>query len=283
MLLNGTGGAISDCDIYVRRAALPTHTRYDWRDISLGSNAHHEFDQPLPGDWYIGVFGFTRCDFVLKATLLGQCIAGCNGQGDCINGACFCHSGFSGESCQNQEETVEVNTDRQAAVAARQWATFRVRLPQPAPLMRVLVTELVSDRQHDVDVYVRYDKAPTMFEWDYANATLHDATVVAITDARAGLWYIGVYGFQCPTGELCRFSLRVETPTRAICPNQCSNRGTCTPDAVCRCGDGFNGNYCENKIDPLAITAGRTLDCLHFFCCSCAPPAQCVCPQLLLR
>jgi hypothetical protein len=260
--MNGTA-ANSDCDIYVRRAALPSHTRYDWRDISLGSDSHHEFDQPQSGDWYIGIFGFTRCSYVVKATLIGQCIAGCNGHGDCINGACFCHTGYSGESCQNQEQTVEINTDVQGSVSAREWATYRVRLQQAAPLMRVMVNELVSGRQHDVDVYVRYDKAPTMFEWDYANATLQDATIVSITDARAGLWYIGVYGFQCPTGEQCRFSLRVETPNRAICPNLCTQRGNCVAGSTCQCNDGFTGTYCGDKIDPVPIATGSTPLSIH--------------------
>jgi len=256
--LNGTGGATSDCDLYVRRGGLPTHTRYDWRDISLGSESFHEFDQPQAGDWFIGVFGFTRCQFTLKASLIGQCVAGCNGHGDCINGACFCYAGFSGDACQNQEQTIEVNTDIQGTVSARQWSTYRFRLATPAPLVRVLVTETVTGRSHDVDVYVRYDKAPTMFEWDYANATLQDSTVISITDARAGYWYIGVYGFQCPQGQDCRFTMRVETPpTRSACPNECTNRGVCRPDGSCQCSAGFTGNYCGEKTDPLPISISQ--------------------------
>ena len=253
--MNGTTpDSTSDCDIYVKYNGLPMHTRYDWRDISLGTNARHEFSQPQAGDWYIGVFGFTSCRFQLKATLLGSCPAGCSGHGDCISGTCFCNVGWTGDACQNALTSLTVNgPETVGTVAARGWSFFNVRLLQPAPLLRVRVTEQSSDRMHDVDVYVRYDKVPSMFEWDYANATLADATLVSITDARAGYWYIGVYGFQCPTGTVCRFSVQVSTPSAAnTCPNQCSNHGTCNPvTSLCQCAQGYSGEYCGTRNDPL--------------------------------
>jgi len=92
----------SDCDVYARRGAYPTHLRWDWRDISLSSNVRHDFNGPEAGTWYFGVVGFLSCNYTLKVTVVGQCLQGCNENGECIEGACFCNPGFSGDACQHR-------------------------------------------------------------------------------------------------------------------------------------------------------------------------------------
>jgi hypothetical protein len=93
----------------------------------------------------------------------------------------------------------------------------------------------------DCDLYVRYNSAPTLFYWDYANVSSASETTVSFqtTTAQRGFWYAGVYGFA-----ECDYTLRVDSNTR--CPNSCSNRGQCN-NAVCACQSGFSGSGCETS------------------------------------
>ncbi|HMI92696.1 MAG TPA: PPC domain-containing protein, partial [Polyangiales bacterium] len=52
-------GTIGDADLYLRRGALPTLTQWDGRPYLNGSNEGVRMLNFPPGDWYIGVNGYT--------------------------------------------------------------------------------------------------------------------------------------------------------------------------------------------------------------------------------
>jgi hypothetical protein len=52
-------GSTGDADLYVRRGALPTPTSWDGRPYLYGSNEGVRMLGYPPGDWYIGINGYS--------------------------------------------------------------------------------------------------------------------------------------------------------------------------------------------------------------------------------
>lgn len=88
--LNQTSAA-GDCDLYVKGDSNPTRTSYDYRDISFRSNV--SLAVPSPGDrtWFIGVYGYAACQYVLSVVTSSSCPNGCSGHGQCQGSVCICN------------------------------------------------------------------------------------------------------------------------------------------------------------------------------------------------
>lgn len=234
-----------DCDIYAKKNEYPTHTRWDWRDITLGGYVRKEMERSEAATWYFGVFGFLKCNYIIKVTVLGQCLEGCNGNGHCINGACFCNPGWSGEACQFQDINLPLDTSVTGFVKKSEWKFYHIRLTELTPQLIISLDQINPGNQYDVDVYVRYEQTPTMFHWDYANGTTLSNTIVKISNAAAGYWYVGAYGFKCPANGRCDYTVRAQTITTG-CADKCSEHGTCV-GSRCICNAHYTGDYCETR------------------------------------
>lgn len=65
---NGTG----DCDLYVKRGAIPTSSSYDYRPYLSGNNETVTVSNPASGDWFIGLYGYSAYSGMsLSATYTG--------------------------------------------------------------------------------------------------------------------------------------------------------------------------------------------------------------------
>lgn len=74
-------GGTGDADLYVKRAAQPTLTSYDYRPYLTGNNETVTVANPVAGDWYIGIEGYAAASGVsLNATYSGS-----GGGGGCTN------------------------------------------------------------------------------------------------------------------------------------------------------------------------------------------------------
>ena len=68
-----TSGGTGDEDIYVKLAAQPTTTTYDYRSIVTGNAESVSVTNPAAGDWYVGVYGYAAYSGVsLTATYAGS-------------------------------------------------------------------------------------------------------------------------------------------------------------------------------------------------------------------
>jgi hypothetical protein len=240
----GTG----DCDLYLRYGTAPTSDDYDKRDISFAPNVTLNVDNARGGTWWAGVFGFTECAYQFQAVVTGACPQNCNGNGDCLNGACRCYSGYFGEACEHGEEDLELGQEKQGTLATGDWRYYQLNLAKKYNKLTVFMHQ--TSATGDCDLYVRRDGTPDFFHWDYLNSTLAADSTVAIADADRGYWYIGVYGFSA-----CSFTIKATT-SDAECPSRCSNHGNCVSGAnthACQCNAGYLGDYCETKTDPLVL------------------------------
>jgi len=89
--------------------------------------------------------------------------------------------------------------------------------------------------------YVKKNEFPSMFDFNFANATINPITELSLRDPGAGLWYIGVYGYRG-----CAFSIVVTVSEMQGCLSECSRHGTCIGN-VCSCNPGFSGDACESS------------------------------------
>lgn len=107
----------SSIGFYARRNALPTHTQYDFNEVLSGFNQrssraayqptiHRDVSKFMEaGFWFISLYnddGHNQ-EVTFFASIAGEmmrnCPNGCNGNGECVAGACKCVAGFGGESC----------------------------------------------------------------------------------------------------------------------------------------------------------------------------------------
>jgi len=66
-------GGTGDCDLYVKRGAVPTSSTYDYRPYLSGNNETVTVSNPTAGDWYIGLYAYsTYASVTLQATYTGS-------------------------------------------------------------------------------------------------------------------------------------------------------------------------------------------------------------------
>lgn len=88
MLEIGIAGGTGDCDLYVRKDALPTLALYDYRPFLLGNDESVIINDPAPGTWYIMLKG---CRAYADLTLLAVASRGL------VNGAAYAAVTIAGE------------------------------------------------------------------------------------------------------------------------------------------------------------------------------------------
>ncbi|MBV9497477.1 MAG: M4 family metallopeptidase [Acidobacteria bacterium] len=71
-LVIALSGGTGDADLYVKRGAIPTSSVYDYRPYLSGNNETVTVSNPVAGDWYISLSGYsTYSGATLKATYSG--------------------------------------------------------------------------------------------------------------------------------------------------------------------------------------------------------------------
>jgi len=250
------GDTEADCDIYIKHNELPSHSVYDYRDVSLNGHMEQNVSNAKSGRYYIGIFAFKECAYTIKATLGNACPSNCNNRGLCnAFGVCECSGYWTGPDCGQQIPQLQLNTPVSSSVGAREWKMYRVNLPYTYSALSFTLQQTgPTQNTADLDLYLRRGSPPTIINFDYANGSLSHTSVISVTDAAAGDWFIGVWGYACPTSS-CTFTLTASITDR--CPNRCSLRGFCRGTA-CSCSSGFSGDYCETQTAPMQLGRAYT-------------------------
>jgi hypothetical protein len=104
---------LHDCDVYVKYNSLPSLTNTDYVDAYIRENVFMEIPMARAGNWYIGVWGFKQCDYLMKVSSnTQQCVSQCSQHGQCVSPNCVCQYPFSGQYCENK--TIPLNLNEQA-------------------------------------------------------------------------------------------------------------------------------------------------------------------------
>jgi len=102
--------ALADCDLFAKAGQNPTRTSYDAAEVSVAQNFTMTIQDPGRLVWYIGVYGWTSCEYTIAVLETTSCPSNCNGHGSCgSNGQCLCDPNWSGDACDQQMNQLQNN------------------------------------------------------------------------------------------------------------------------------------------------------------------------------
>ncbi len=162
-------GGTGDCDLYVKRGALPTTTDYDYRPFLSGNDESVTVDNPTSGTWYIMLRSYSTYTGV---TLLAS------------------YTGGVGAILSNG---VPVTGLSGAQASAR---IFRIDVPADQTSLQIKIFGGTGD----CDLYVRLGAVPTTSEYDYRPFLAGNDETVTVNNPAAGSWYIMLWGSNAYTG-----------------------------------------------------------------------------------
>ncbi len=168
-------GGSGDCDLYVKRDALPTLASYDYRPYLVGNNEKVTVNNPAAGTWYLMLRGYSAYAGV---TLLAT------------------YSGGIGIALQNGVPVTNI--------AGAQFSEKLYRIDVPAGQTSLEIQ--TSGGTGDCDLYVMYGTPPTIIDYDYRSYTSSNNETVSVNAPTAGAWYIMLRGYSVYAGLTLRAS-----------------------------------------------------------------------------
>jgi len=234
-----------DSDLYLLQNDIPTRSHFAYRDISGSNNYRIIVENAGNAAWYIGVYGFLDTFFTITVNVTGQCpdLNNCNPpNGQCIGqDICQCNAGFSGSDCSVGLTRLNMGVGFTDYVGYQQWNYYQLSVGTTTDLL-VMVNQ--TSTTGDVDLYIKYNQIPTMWNYDFRDTSLLQNFAVTINEPTSGTWYLGAYGFQAT-------NYSIKAITFIQCPNQCSQHGSCI-GTDCSCNSGFSGSFCQNMDSAMA-------------------------------
>ncbi len=162
-------GGTGDCDLYVKKAALPTTSDYDYRPFRLGNDETVTVENPTAGKWYIMLRGYSGyAGVTLKAT----------------------YGGGVGTLLQNGVAVTNISGTQSSETL------FRIELP--AGLNNLAIS--ISGGTGDCDLYVKQGAAPTLTDYDYRPFLSGNNETVSVPSPTSGTWYVMLHGYSAYTG-----------------------------------------------------------------------------------
>jgi hypothetical protein len=168
-------GGSGDCDLYVKRNALPTVASYDYRPYLVGNNEKVSLDNPAAGTWYLMLRGYSAyAGVTLKAT----------------------YTGGIGIALQNGVPVPNLSGAKFSETL------YRIDVPAGQTSLEIQI----SGGSGDCDLYVMYGTPPTVIDYDYRPFTAGNDETVSINNPTAGPWYILLHGYNAYDGVTLRAS-----------------------------------------------------------------------------
>jgi len=108
-----------DCDLYAKAGSVPTRTSFDASDVGILNNFTLTIPDAGQQTWYIGLFGWSTCTYVITVTESTTCPNACSGNGVCgADGTCTCNAGWSGQACDQRMNQLQSNVMVTASIPA---------------------------------------------------------------------------------------------------------------------------------------------------------------------
>jgi hypothetical protein len=164
-IADGTG----DCDLYVKKDAMPTVSSYDYRPFLSRNNEKVSITDPAAGTWYIMLRGYNAYSGL---TLLAA------------------YSGNVGTLLVNGVPVTGLSG------AANSESLYRIEVPAGQLALEILITGGTGD----CDLYVKRGAPPTVTSYDYRPFVAGNEETVNIDNPAADTWYIMLRGYSDYTG-----------------------------------------------------------------------------------
>jgi hypothetical protein len=238
-----------DADIYIQYGTYPRLEVGGWlvRDVTNNQYVTITMNNVQAGTYYAGVQGYTDCRYNISVKEVGGCTDNCNGRGNCINGVCQCYNGWTGTTCDKMYQQLASGGNLLGQVSDHGWSYFYTDVTTAGQRVVWEMTQ-VSTSAGDCDMYLAYDRLPSLVNYDIANVSLSATSRITISTSKAGRYNLGIYGYTA-----CEFRVTASiTASEAECNSKCSNHGTCR-SGICACSTGYSGTDCGWRDAPLRL------------------------------
>ncbi len=158
-------GGTGDCDLYVKKDAVPTVSDYDHRPYLFGNDETVTVDNPAAGTWYIMLRAYNAFTGV---TLVAS------------------HGGGAGSELQNGVPVTNL------AGAASSEKMYRIEVPSGQQSLEIMMFGGTGD----ADLYIKFGAPPTVSDYDYRPFLAGNNETVTVTNPTAGTWYVMVRGYS---------------------------------------------------------------------------------------
>ena len=184
-----------DCDLYVNANEKPTRFNYQYANMSTRAEISVTIIDPQGSEWYVGIFGWSACEYSLTVTTTTSCP--CSEHGHCDEGntlECICDEGWGGDDCsipiQHIESTVPVTGK---SVRSGEWQYYHL-VVEESSAVSFTVTE--KSTQGATWLFVSHSEYPTLSVNDFqekGNGKVHQITYIT-QEAQSREVFIGVFG-----------------------------------------------------------------------------------------
>jgi len=166
-------GGTGDCDLYVKRGALPTTSDYDHRPFLVGNEEAVSINNPTAGTWYIMLRGYSAYAGV---TLLAS------------------YGGGVGTLLQNGVPVTGLSGTQGSE------KVYRIDVPAGQTSLEIMI----SGGTGDCDLYVKRGSRPTTSDYDYRPFLAGNDETVTVASPAGGTWYIVLRGYSSYAGVTLR-------------------------------------------------------------------------------
>jgi hypothetical protein len=187
-----------DCDLYVASNTKPTRFRYQFLDISTRKYSTVTIVNPQGTTWYIGVFGFQSCEYVLSVHESVKCTCSSSSTGHCESDSptCICNDGWAGTACDIAVvEVMSGVATKNNAIQLDQWLYYKMEVQHSSAFALTL-------NEHNTTgviwVFLSHNQFPTFSDYEYSDKNelshIHQISGYHKQGPQTGEIYIGVYG-----------------------------------------------------------------------------------------
>jgi len=159
--------------LYVRRGSNPTAMDFDYRDVS-SEISEVTIQNPGLSTWFVGVYGYKECTYLLSAELTKECPDNCTDEqhGICERGHCQCKEDWISRDCSVKSTLLTNGGIESGSVKSGGWKFYRF-----AAIPGSKITIVLSE-QNSVGVLRMYESlqgVPTLSGFDYSDTDTNSA------------------------------------------------------------------------------------------------------------
>jgi len=158
-------GGTGDCDLYVKKDALPTTSDYDFRPYLFGNDETVTVNNPAAGTWYIMLHAYNAYSGLSLVASYG---------------------GGSGSVLQNGVPVTNL------AGAQGSEKVYRIEVPTGQQSLEITMFGGTGD----ADLYVKFGASPTVSDYDYRPFLAGNNETVTVSNPAAGTWYIMIRAYS---------------------------------------------------------------------------------------